>query len=196
MLDADEFCSYVCFLSVAFHSLLLFSYLVADLKLILHLIPGIFCTNPLYSVRHHVTSVRCLQWELLNPKLTILFSFYPFFIVACGHVSCFWCVHKSMNSMFESYCPICRHPYHHFPTISQTLHLLLLKLYPTAHKRREEQTLGEFHTLKVYLCIVHGMQMHDPFCVADLIFFIWRVKIKIKPDEILNEKVHMGVFNF
>ncbi|WCJ38088.1 E3 ubiquitin-protein ligase PRT1 [Euphorbia peplus] len=68
---------------------------------------------------------------------------YKPIVLSCGHVSCFWCVHKSMNSIYESHCPICRHPYYHFPTISPTLHFLLKKLYPIAYKTREEQILEE-----------------------------------------------------
>ncbi|XP_020229536.1 E3 ubiquitin-protein ligase PRT1 isoform X2 [Cajanus cajan] len=63
--------------------------------------------------------------------------------VSCGHISCFWCVHKSMSGLHESHCPICRHPYYHFPTICQMLHFLLLKIYPDAYRRRENQTLEE-----------------------------------------------------
>ncbi|XP_054779592.1 E3 ubiquitin-protein ligase PRT1 isoform X2 [Prosopis cineraria] len=48
-----------------------------------------------------------------------------------------------MNPLRESHCPICRHPYYHFPTICQMLHFLLLKMYPAAYKRREIQTLEE-----------------------------------------------------
>ncbi|KAL3531118.1 hypothetical protein ACH5RR_010440 [Cinchona calisaya] len=62
-------------------------------------------------------------------------------VLACGHISCFWCVHKSMSGLRESHCPICRHPYHHFPTICQMLHFLLCKMYPVAYKRREIQIL-------------------------------------------------------
>lgn len=68
---------------------------------------------------------------------------YKPIVLSCGHVSCFWCVHKSMNSSSESHCPICRHSYYHFPTICQMLHFLLLKTYPAAYKRREKQTLEE-----------------------------------------------------
>ncbi|KAI3449887.1 hypothetical protein Pfo_006552 [Paulownia fortunei] len=64
-------------------------------------------------------------------------------VLACGHISCFWCVHKSMSGLHKSRCPICRNQYYHFPYICQTLHLLLLKMYPTAYKRRENQTLEE-----------------------------------------------------
>ncbi|KAI4354396.1 hypothetical protein L6164_003261 [Bauhinia variegata] len=68
---------------------------------------------------------------------------YKPIVLSCGHISCFWCVYKSMNGLRESRCPICRHPYYHFPTICQMLHFLLLKLYPVAYTRRENQTLEE-----------------------------------------------------
>ncbi|KAL9360798.1 hypothetical protein Peur_048921 [Populus x canadensis] len=68
---------------------------------------------------------------------------YKPIVLSCGHISCFWCVHKSMNGLRESKCPICRHPYNHFPTICQMLHFLLFKLYPMVYTRREEQTLEE-----------------------------------------------------
>ncbi|RVW25607.1 E3 ubiquitin-protein ligase PRT1 [Vitis vinifera] len=68
---------------------------------------------------------------------------YKPIVLACGHISCFWCVHYSMDGTHESHCPICRNPYSHFPTICQMLHFMLLKMYPVAYKRREKQTLGE-----------------------------------------------------
>ncbi|XWS31289.1 hypothetical protein CRYUN_Cryun23aG0064600 [Craigia yunnanensis] len=64
-------------------------------------------------------------------------------VLHCGHISCFWCVHKSMSSRSESHCPICRNPYSHFPAICQMLHFLLLKLYPITYKEREDQILEE-----------------------------------------------------
>ncbi|XP_027093587.1 E3 ubiquitin-protein ligase PRT1 isoform X1 [Coffea arabica] len=60
-------------------------------------------------------------------------------VLVCGHISCFWCVQKSMSGLRESHCPRCRHPYHHFPTICQMLHFLLFKMYPVAYQRREIQ---------------------------------------------------------
>ncbi|KAK3187847.1 hypothetical protein Dsin_027408 [Dipteronia sinensis] len=63
-------------------------------------------------------------------------------VLACGHVSCFWCVFKAMNFWHESCCPVCRHSYNHFPSICQLLHFLLMKLYPVIYKRRERQ-VGE-----------------------------------------------------
>ncbi|XP_004290215.1 PREDICTED: E3 ubiquitin-protein ligase PRT1-like [Fragaria vesca subsp. vesca] len=68
---------------------------------------------------------------------------YKPIVLSCGHITCFWCVHRSMNGKHKSHCPLCRHPYHHFPAICQLLHCLLLKLYPVASKRRESQTLEE-----------------------------------------------------
>ncbi|KAK2643936.1 hypothetical protein Ddye_019131 [Dipteronia dyeriana] len=63
-------------------------------------------------------------------------------VLACGHISCFWCVYKAMSFWHESRCPVCRHPYNHFPSICQLLHFLLMKLYPVIYKRRERQ-VGE-----------------------------------------------------
>ncbi|KAL3634391.1 hypothetical protein CASFOL_021445 [Castilleja foliolosa] len=60
-------------------------------------------------------------------------------VLACGHISCFWCVFKAMDTIQESHCPVCRNPYNHFPRICNMLHGLLLKLYPSAYKRRERQ---------------------------------------------------------
>ncbi|XWS76103.1 hypothetical protein CRYUN_Cryun01aG0148300 [Craigia yunnanensis] len=68
---------------------------------------------------------------------------YKPIVLHCGHISCFWCVHKSMSSRYESRCPICRNPYSHFPGICQMLHFLLLKLYPITYKKREDQILDE-----------------------------------------------------
>lgn len=68
---------------------------------------------------------------------------YKPIVLSCGHISCFWCVHHSMSGLCESRCPTCRHPYIHFPTICQMLHFLLLKMYPVAYKRRENQILEE-----------------------------------------------------
>uniref|UniRef100_A0A2P2LFH4 RING-type domain-containing protein n=1 Tax=Rhizophora mucronata TaxID=61149 RepID=A0A2P2LFH4_RHIMU len=67
---------------------------------------------------------------------------YKPIVLSCGHISCFWCVHMSMNGGRESHCPVCRNPYNHFPTICQMLHFLLKKMYPIAHKRREKE-IGE-----------------------------------------------------
>ncbi|XVF65135.1 hypothetical protein PTKIN_Ptkin09bG0222400 [Pterospermum kingtungense] len=64
-------------------------------------------------------------------------------VLACGHMSCFWCVYNTMNHVHESNCPICRCPYNHFPSVCELLHFLLLKLYPITYKRRERQVREE-----------------------------------------------------
>ncbi|KAG5531295.1 hypothetical protein RHGRI_026041 [Rhododendron griersonianum] len=74
----------------------------------------------------------CVCWDIL---------FKPVVLV-CGHISCFWCVYKMMNQQV-SHCPVCRHLYNHFPSICQLLHFVVLKLYPQAYKRREQQVLEE-----------------------------------------------------
>ncbi|CAL9222260.1 unnamed protein product [Arabidopsis halleri] len=75
---------------------------------------------------------------------------YKPIVLSCGHLSCFWCVHKSMNDFRESHCPICRDPYVHFPSVCQKLHFLLKKMYPLAHKKREEQVLKEEQELDCF----------------------------------------------
>ncbi|RID53248.1 hypothetical protein BRARA_G00658 [Brassica rapa] len=68
---------------------------------------------------------------------------YKPIVLSCGHLSCFWCVHRSMSGLRVSHCPICRDPYLHFPTICLQLHFLLKKLYPIAHNKREAQLLKD-----------------------------------------------------
>ncbi|KAL8262871.1 hypothetical protein R6Q59_024220 [Mikania micrantha] len=60
-------------------------------------------------------------------------------VLACGHISCFWCVFRAMDIWQESHCPVCRHPFYHFPSICWLLHSALLKLYPKAYQIRESQ---------------------------------------------------------
>ncbi|KAI7743578.1 hypothetical protein M8C21_000777 [Ambrosia artemisiifolia] len=72
---------------------------------------------------------------------------YKPIVLVCGHVSCFWCCQRSMHTSSASHCPLCRHPYHHFPAICHTLHFLLKKLYPISYNRRKIQALeDEKHT--------------------------------------------------
>ncbi|XP_023767284.1 E3 ubiquitin-protein ligase PRT1 isoform X2 [Lactuca sativa] len=60
-------------------------------------------------------------------------------VLACGHISCFWCVFEAMDTWQESSCPVCRHSYNHFPSICWLLHSVLLKLYPKDYQIRETQ---------------------------------------------------------
>lgn len=93
---------------------------------------------------------------------------------ACGHVSCFWCVHRSMNSRSASNCPICRHPYGHFPAVCLLLHSLLLKMYPVAYKKRDELIFGK-------LCLLMHIQK-DSLNVVLVIY----VKLCISLDVIIQ----------
>ncbi|XP_010920334.1 E3 ubiquitin-protein ligase PRT1 isoform X2 [Elaeis guineensis] len=75
---------------------------------------------------------------------------YKPIVLACGHISCFWCVYKAMHRLRASHCAICRQPYNHFPSICQLLHFLLLKLEPAAYKRREKEVLEQEKHLEIY----------------------------------------------
>ncbi|XP_039160686.1 E3 ubiquitin-protein ligase PRT1-like [Eucalyptus grandis] len=75
---------------------------------------------------------------------------YKPIILACGHISCFWCVHQSMNGVRESKCRICQQPYLHFPSICLLLHFLLLKMYPDSYRRREILTLEEEKKMETF----------------------------------------------
>ncbi|KAK1427146.1 hypothetical protein QVD17_15829 [Tagetes erecta] len=66
---------------------------------------------------------------------------YKPIVLVCGHVTCFWCCYRSMNTRGQSHCPLCRHPYRHFPAICQTLEVFLQKMYPVSYCRRKKQTL-------------------------------------------------------
>ncbi|XP_047330788.1 E3 ubiquitin-protein ligase PRT1-like [Impatiens glandulifera] len=84
-------------------------------------------------------------------------------VLACGHISCFWCVYKAMNKMRESQCPVCRHPYNHFPSICQLMHFLLKKLYPIAFHRREQVVVEEEERTKYF-----SPQFDDPITDMDI----------------------------
>ncbi|XP_062219686.1 E3 ubiquitin-protein ligase PRT1-like isoform X2 [Phragmites australis] len=71
-------------------------------------------------------------------------------VIACGHMSCFWCVHKAMHIVRESHCAVCRQPYKHFPSICQLLHHLILKLEPADYKRREKEVLEEEKRIETF----------------------------------------------
>nr|XP_043610137.1 E3 ubiquitin-protein ligase PRT1 isoform X2 [Erigeron canadensis] len=62
-------------------------------------------------------------------------------VLVCGHVTCFWCCHCSMDMRGQSHCPLCRNPYRHFPAICRMLDVFLKKLYPISYDRRKKQTL-------------------------------------------------------
>ncbi|XP_042516575.1 E3 ubiquitin-protein ligase PRT1-like isoform X2 [Macadamia integrifolia] len=88
---------------------------------------------------------------------------YKPIVLACGHISCFWCVQSAMNGWRESHCPICRQPYYNFPGICLMLHFLLLKMYPMAYTRREKQVLEEEKKIGDF-----SPQIDDHFCGSQI----------------------------
>lgn len=75
----------------------------------------------------------------------------------CGHVFCFWCVHRAMNSHRESYCSLCRGPYNHFPRVCELLHFLLLKAFPKDYRLRSEQIQEDERKMNIF-----SPQLDDP----------------------------------
>ncbi|XP_021981813.1 E3 ubiquitin-protein ligase PRT1 isoform X2 [Helianthus annuus] len=68
---------------------------------------------------------------------------YKPIVLVCGHVTCLWCCYQSMDKRGQSHCPLCRHPYRHFPAICRTLDIFLNKMYPISYDRRKKQTLDD-----------------------------------------------------
>lgn len=60
-------------------------------------------------------------------------------VQSCGHVFCFWCVHRAMDSKKQSQCPVCRRPYIHFPRVCALLHFSLIKALPRHYKARARE---------------------------------------------------------
>nr|CAB3450395.1 unnamed protein product [Digitaria exilis] len=90
--------------------------------------------------------------DLVDPQFmccVCLDLLYKPIVISCGHMSCFWCVHKAMHT-YQSQCAVCRQPYKHFPSICQLMHHLLLKLEPADYKRREKEVLEEEKHMQTY----------------------------------------------
>ncbi|KAK1413697.1 hypothetical protein QVD17_35474 [Tagetes erecta] len=92
-------------------------------------------------------------------------------VLACGHISCFWCVFEAMDTWQESRCPVCRHSYYHFPSICWLLHFVLLKLYPKAYQIRESQVIerekdcgSSSPQFENYLAVSHGGEQMASQC--------------------------------
>lgn len=75
---------------------------------------------------------------------------YKPIVQSCGHLFCFWCVHRAMNHDTESYCPLCRSPYTHFPRVCELLHFLLFKAFPEHYRQRAEEVLEQERILGVF----------------------------------------------
>ncbi|KAL4379563.1 hypothetical protein GQ457_02G004390 [Hibiscus cannabinus] len=123
---------------------------------------------------------------------------YKPIVLHCGHIACFWCVHNSMNSQNESHCPVCRNPYSHFPGICETLHFLLLKLYPIAYKKREVQTLVErtyFMKLSLFRYTNSGPDFaFEAFCLCFSDFSVVKLNILL-PLYAAEEEKRAGYFS-
>ncbi|KAF8692876.1 hypothetical protein HU200_039233 [Digitaria exilis] len=90
--------------------------------------------------------------DLVDPQFmccVCLDLLYKPIVISCGHMSCFWCVHKAMHT-YQSQCAVCRQPYKHFPSICQLMHHLLLKLEPVDYNRREKEVLEEEKHMQTY----------------------------------------------
>lgn len=74
-----------------------------------------FCTMETHDEAEQFQCIICL--ELV----------YKPIVHACGHLFCFWCVHRAMDGTYKNLCPLCRRPYMHFPRICEQLHFVLLK---------------------------------------------------------------------
>eukprot|EP00850_Spirogloea_muscicola_P022446 SM000295S11281 [mRNA] locus=s295:52133:54794:- [translate_table: standard] len=61
-------------------------------------------------------------------------------INACGHAFCFWCIHRAMNPIRESHCPLCRRVFGHFPAICELLHCAISQAFPQQYQARAEET--------------------------------------------------------
>jgi hypothetical protein len=64
-------------------------------------------------------------------------------IPVCGHPSCFWCVHRAMDSFGVSACPTCRHSFEHLPDVCVPLHRFLARAFPKQYARRLRETHEE-----------------------------------------------------
>lgn len=61
---------------------------------------------------------------------------------ACGHLYCFWCLHRAMSPYTPSACPVCRARYAHLPAICAKLHAFLAAQFPQAYAARRAETEG------------------------------------------------------
>jgi hypothetical protein len=62
-------------------------------------------------------------------------------INSCGHAFCFWCMHRAMNAIGESNCPVCRCPYTQLAAPLEPLHRFLLRAFPEESAARQEETV-------------------------------------------------------
>mmetsp|Transcript_7573 Transcript_7573/g.21082 ORF Transcript_7573/g.21082 Transcript_7573/m.21082 type:complete len:469 (-) Transcript_7573:306-1712(-) len=68
----------------------------------------------------------------------------------CGHVFCYWCMHRAMDLLDETHnCPLCREKFSHLPAVCWPLQEYLTVTFPDEMETREEEVARlereEFH---------------------------------------------------
>eukprot|EP00980_Cylindrotheca_fusiformis_P011412 scaffold2644_cov129-Cylindrotheca_fusiformis.AAC.2 len=58
---------------------------------------------------------------------------------SCGHAFCFWCLHRAMNGIGSSACPICRTPFDRLAEPLELLHRFLVRAFPEETSQRETE---------------------------------------------------------
>jgi hypothetical protein len=71
-------------------------------------------------------------------------------VQGCGHMFCFWCVHRSMSTNAVSHCPVCQKPYVHLPRIAAQLHHLLQAVHPREYAARATEVAAEERDQNLY----------------------------------------------
>lgn len=71
-------------------------------------------------------------------------------VQGCGHMFCFWCVHRSMNTSTVSHCPVCQKAYIHQPRVAPQLHHLLQLIYPREYESRALEVAAEESDQNLY----------------------------------------------
>ncbi|XP_057475005.1 E3 ubiquitin-protein ligase PRT1-like [Actinidia eriantha] len=91
---------------------------------------------------------------------------YKPIVLACGHVSCFWCVRRSMNNQHDSKCPICRHRYHHLLDAS------LLAFEDVSSCLQEEGKSNSRFNKKKRACLIGGVTVTRSFILELVVILV------------------------
>lgn len=75
-------------------------------------------------------------------------------VQVCGHMFCFWCVHRSMNPSTVSHCPICQKSYVHLARIAPQLHHHLQLAYPREYESRAREVAAEERDQNLYSPVI------------------------------------------
>ena len=91
-------------------------------------------------------------------------------VSACGHAFCFWCLHKAMDPLQASQCPLCRQGFKHFAAPVAAFHRLLSARFPDQMASRAEQVRdaeeNEFHA-KSMIASVSSSSAEESGVAAD-----------------------------